>query len=100
MYACRKANADRPEIEEDLRAFPKQREKWAVAAQRKRDNPEINFEYPQYVCAKYGKLGDFPHVISSLSSRFLTIDVFNKGPFCKSYLMWGTTKTRAILGDM
>ena len=51
MYSTRKANADRKEIEEDLKAFPNQREKWAVAAQTKRGNPEMNFEYPQYVCA-------------------------------------------------
>lgn len=70
MYATRKANADRPDIEEDLRAFPKQREKWALAAQQKRENPDIKFQYPQCVCAKYSILEYFPVLFVAYLVRF------------------------------
>lgn len=52
MYATRKAKEDQWDIEADHNAFPKQREKWALAATTKRLNPEMNSAYPQYVCAQ------------------------------------------------
>ena len=102
MHSTRRSGVDRGPIEIELKAKPDTKQTWAMAASRKRDNPDSPSEYHPMGCYSEDVIGQgAPYVAPPIvrNAQYVTPGIiFNKTTRRNSILSRNRNKTDRVSG--